>query len=166
MKGEEMKQDNYEKIVKYIIKNQEKFYRLAYTYARNQEDALDIVQNSICKGLENYKSIRDINAIKTWFYRIIVNESINFLNKYKKEIIINETIKEKAYYEPQYAEEGFFGEINKLPFEIQNIIKLRFYEDMTLNEIAEITELNVSTVKTKLYRGLKLLKQEIKEVTL
>lgn len=165
MKGEKMKQENYEKIVKYIIENQEKFYRLAYTYARNQEDALDIVQNSICKGLENYKSIRDINAIKTWFYRIIVNESINLLNKRKKEIIINEAIKEKDYYEPQY-EEDFFDEINKLPFEIQNIIKLRFYEDMTLNEIAEITELNISTVKSKLYRGLKLLKQEIKEVTL
>lgn len=49
-----MKEDFYRKIVDYIIENQNKFYRLAYSYVRNQEDALDVVQSSVCKALEHY----------------------------------------------------------------------------------------------------------------
>lgn len=44
-----MKPDTYELLIEYILSNQEKFYRLAYSYARNENDALDIVQNAICK---------------------------------------------------------------------------------------------------------------------
>ena len=42
-----MKQDMYPKITAYIIENQNKFYRLAYSYVRNREDALDVVQNAV-----------------------------------------------------------------------------------------------------------------------
>ena len=45
-----MRQELYDRIVAYIVENQEKFYRLAYSYVRNQEDALDIVQNAVCKA--------------------------------------------------------------------------------------------------------------------
>ena len=40
-----MEHDHYDIVVNYIIANQKKFYRLAYTYVRNENDALDIVQN-------------------------------------------------------------------------------------------------------------------------
>ncbi len=53
-----------------------------------------------------------------------------------------------------------------MDIEIQNIIKLRFFEEMSLKEIAEITGANLNTVKARLYRGLKLLKQNIQEVNL
>lgn len=45
--------------------------------------------------------------------------------------------------------------------EIQTVIKLRFYEELPLKEIAKITEVNLNTVKARLYRGLKLLKKEL-----
>ena len=54
-----MKNDLYQKIVNYIIENQNKFYRLAYSYTRNQEDALDVVQSSACKALEHYGELRN-----------------------------------------------------------------------------------------------------------
>lgn len=47
-----MEHDHYDIVVNYIIANQKKFYRLAYTYVRNENDALDIVQNAICSALE------------------------------------------------------------------------------------------------------------------
>ena len=80
-----MHQDLYDNIVDYILANQDKFYRLAYSYVRNQDDALDIVQNSVCKALEHYETLRNEHAIKTWFYRILVNESLLFLKKEKWE---------------------------------------------------------------------------------
>lgn len=66
-----MKQELYEAVTAYIIENQEKFYRLAYSYTGNQEDALDVVQNAVCKILTYYENIRNEEAIKTWCYRIV-----------------------------------------------------------------------------------------------
>lgn len=85
--------------MEYIIENQEKFYRLAYSYVNNREDALDVVQNSICSALENYGKIRDIGSIKTWFYRVLVNESINFIKRQKREVAVDVQEQEPAYYE-------------------------------------------------------------------
>ena len=57
-----MKEDLYNRIVDYIVSNQEKFYRLAYSYVHNQEDAMDIVQNAVSyTHLDVYK--RQSNGI-------------------------------------------------------------------------------------------------------
>ena len=153
----------HEKIVNYILENQEKFYRLAYSYAGNQEDALDIVQNAVCRILENYKGIRNENAIRTWCYRILVNESITFLKRKAKEKPLDDSGEmEIPYIEKQFeTEDDFYEKIGRLPEEIQTVIKLRFYEELPLKEIAKITEVNLNTVKARLYRGLKLLKKEL-----
>lgn len=165
-KGYKMLRDNYDRVVEYIVENQEKFYRLAFSYVKNQEDALDVVQNAICRALENCSGIRDKTAIKTWFYRVLVNESINYIRKNRKEMLLDEeTMETMVYHELGYDEkDDFYDEINRMELETQNIIKLRFYEEMSLKEIAEITQLNINTVKAKLYRGLKILGQEIQEV--
>lgn len=158
-----MKPDTYELLIEYILSNQEKFYRLAYSYARNENDALDIVQNAICKALENYRSIHEIAFIRTWFYRIIVHESINYLKKQRREILSEVPPEEKTGYEEKgYREsEGFFEELSRLPPDTQTVIRLRFYEELSLQEIAQVTEVNINTVKARLYRGLKALKEEL-----
>ncbi len=160
-----MKQELYEKLVAYIIENQDKFYRLAFSYVKNQEDALDAVQNSVCKALEHYESLRNENAIKTWFYRIVINESIALLNVKKRLVLADDD----QHWEIPYEEAGFqihddlYDEINQLEKDVQNIIKLRFYEELSLNEIARVLKMNLNTVKAKLYRGLKTLKVKIGE---
>ena len=153
----------HEKIVNYILENQEKFYRLAYSYAGSQEDALDIVQNAVCRILENYEGIRNENAIRTWCYRILVNESMTFLKRKAKEKPLDDAGEmEVPYIEKQFeAESDLYEKISRLPVEIQTVIKLRFYEELPLKEIAKITEVNLNTVKARLYRGLKLLKKEL-----
>ncbi|MGN1016635.1 MAG: sigma-70 family RNA polymerase sigma factor [Faecousia sp.] len=75
----------YEQLVQYILENQNRFYRLAYSYTKNQEDALDAVQNAVCKALEAFESIRNTGAIKTWFYRILINECLRMIQKRKKD---------------------------------------------------------------------------------
>ena len=80
-----MREDFYQVIKEYIVENQNKFYRLAYSYTRNQEDALDAVQNAVCKILEHYKEIQNENAVRTWVYRIIVNESLRLLKEKKRQ---------------------------------------------------------------------------------
>ena len=162
-----MKQTLYELLVSYIVENQNKFYRVAYSYARNQEDALDIVQNAVCKALESYKNLRNADAVKTWFYRILINESLAAIKQRKKELLSDDNPqKEEAYYEKGYEQQDDIKEeLDRLEEDIQTIIRLRFFEELSLKEISEITGLNLNTVKTKLYQGLKLLRENIQEVS-
>ena len=85
-----IEQDVYEMLVTYIVENQDKFYRLAFSYAHNQEDALDIVQNAVCKALENYQNLNNQRAIRTWMYRIVVNESLQLLKAREREVLSGE----------------------------------------------------------------------------
>ena len=163
-----MKQILYEKLIQYILENQDRFYRVAYSYTRHQEDALDAVQSAVCKALEAHENIKNADAIKTWFYKILINECLTVLKKRGKVVLTADTVEqEEVYYEKGYEQGGDIEqELEKLEMDIQVIIKLRFFEEMSLKEISGITGFNLNTVKTKLYRGLKLLKENIQEADL
>ena len=163
-----MSQSPYDQVVAYILENQTKFYRLAYSYTRNREAALDVVQNAICKALEKYQDIRNLNYLKTWFYRVLVNECLIFLQKNKKEFICEpEEMREEPYFEPAYEQgSGIYELINALPEQNKTVIMLHYYEEMTLKEISKILDVNLSTVKSRLYAGLNKLKQSLEEVSI
>lgn len=162
-----MRKNSYEVIVSYVTGNQKAIYRLAYTYTKNQEDALDVVQNTIIKALESYELLKNADAVKTWVYRIAVNESISYMRKNRKDVLTDENFDLEAasvYEEKGYdMHDDLYDAINMLPADVQTIIKLRYYEDMEISEIALIMKQNINTVKAKLYRGLKALRQEIDE---
>lgn len=157
----------YDKIVSYILENQDKMYRLAYYYAGNREYALDIVQNAIVKALENSASLRNPDAVRTWIYRIVVNESLTFLKKQHRETTCEPAdLESEVYYESAY-EPGLslYAEIHKLPPEMQTVIMLHYFEELTLKEVAAVTGVNLNTVKSRLYSALGKLKKLVKEVS-
>lgn len=160
-----MKQILYERLIQFIIDNQDRFYRMAYSYTRHQEDALDAVQSAVCKALEAHRGIRNADAIKTWFYRILINECLKVLKSRKKVVLTADALEqEEGYLEERYEQGGdIIRELEKLETDIQEIIRLRVFEEMSLKEISAITGLNLNTVKTKLYRGLKQLKENMQE---
>lgn len=69
----------FEQIADHFIKYKENYYRLKYSYVRNPEDALDIVQESAYKAISSAESLKNPDYIKTWLYRIVVNTSLDFL---------------------------------------------------------------------------------------
>ncbi len=160
-----MKQILYERLIQYILENQDRFYRVAYSYTRNQQDALDVVQSAVCKALEAHENIKNEDAVKTWFYRILINESLAVLKKRKRILLPGDGLEQdEVYYEKGYEQDdGLEKELDRLELDVQGIIKLRFFEELSLKEISCITGLNLNTVKTKLYRGLKQLKENIQE---
>lgn len=163
-----MKQIFYERLIQYILENQDRFYRVAYSYTRHQEGALDVVQSAVCKALEAHKSIKNEDAIRTWFYRILINECLTVIKKRKRFLLTDDTLEqEEVYYERGYEQDDDIEkELDRLELDVQGIIKLRFFEEMSLKEISSITGLNLNTVKTKLYRGLKQLKENFQEADL
>ncbi len=163
-----MKQSLYERLIQYILDDQDRFYRVAYSYTRHQEDALDAVQSAVCKALEAHERIKNADAIRTWFYKILINECLTVLKKRGRVVLTADTAKqEEAYYEKGYEQGGDIEqELEKLAMDVKVIIKIRFFEEMSLKEISSITGYNLNTVKSKLYRGLKLLKENIQEADL
>ena len=135
----------YEKLIQFILENQDRFYRMAYSYTRHREDALDAVQGAVCKALEAHGSIRNAEAVRTWFYRILMNECLAVLKKRDRLVLAGDTAQqEEVYYEEGYEQGGDIEqELEKLDLEIQGIIKLRFFEEMSLKEISAVTGLNL-----------------------
>lgn len=146
----------------YIIENQKTFYKIAYTYVKNNDDALDIVQEAICKGLSKIKTIKDINLIKPWFYKILINTSIDYIRKNKKytqergEVSADNIIDRNIDIEIDIERA-----LDSLCEEDKTLVILRYFEDMKISDIATILDKNENTIKTRLYKTLKLLKIEI-----
>lgn len=157
-------QDKRESLKEYIKLNQQDFYRLAFSYTKNSDAALDVVQESIVKAIDKIGSLKDTAYLKTWFYRILVNESLMHLRRSKRLVLV-ESIEDG---EPGCGEDlaqsmDMYNAIQALEVKIRTVIILRFFEDMKLEEIAVITKTNLSTVKSRLYKGLELLKVSIGE---
>lgn len=147
-------------IADYIISNKEKYYRVAYSYVKNQDNALDIMQESIYKAILHIDSLQDISYINTWFYRIIVNTSIDFLRKQKKLIPVDDEILKNFDSEvnDQYENFDLKRAMDNLPEKYKTVVILRYFEDLKIKEIAEIINENTNTIKTRLYKSLKLLR--------
>lgn len=144
----------------YIVNNQELFYRLAYSYVKNVDDALDVVGESVYKAFSSIDSLKNCDYIKTWFYRIIVNTSLDFLRKRKREILTDKEflLDQNEGVMDQYSDVDLKRALDALPETYKSIIVLRFFQDLKLKEIAEVVDENVNTVKTKLYKALEMLR--------
>lgn len=150
----------------HVIANKESYYRLAYSYVKNVDDALDIVQDSIYKALSSIATLKEPNYIKTWFYRIVVNASLDFLRKQKKLVIVEEEAlcSLDAGEIDCYEDFDLKKALDDLPDNYRSIVILRYFEDLKIEEIAEILDENINTTKTWLYKALKKLRITIEEV--
>lgn len=135
-----------------------KCYRIAFSYLKNEQDALDVVSESYLKALKNLDKIQDYQFSTTWLVRIVINTAIDHLRKSKK--FISTEIAEDYSNEEIYSREEIFElsqALEHLPTELKTVILLRFFEDLKIAEIAEVLEIPLSTVKHRLYSALEKL---------
>ena len=155
-----MKQEDKEKVVHHaLINGYERFYRLAFSYVKNEADAMDIVQESAYKAIQKCDGLKSEEYVMTWLYRIVVNEALQFIRKQKRETT-TEAIPEESALD-QYADIDLEAAIEKLEPRDQAIIRLRFFEDMTISDIAAILQYSQSTVKSRLYRAMDKMKVQL-----
>ncbi|WP_113674216.1 sigma-70 family RNA polymerase sigma factor [Vallitalea guaymasensis] len=154
------KKDLEKKVTNYIIDNKEKYYRLAYSYVKNPDDTLDIVQESIYKALSSINRLKNPDYINTWFYRIVVNTSLDHLRKQKKIDVVDEVTLENYSdgIHDNYQNVDLLRALDDLPVDYRSIIVLRYFEGLKIEEIANVLNENVNTIKTRLYAALKKLK--------
>lgn len=152
-------------LISFIQENQEKLYRIAYAHVKNQDDALDLVHSSIVKALQKQHTLRNQECVRTWFYRILVNECMTYFRKKSRLIYladIGDKLQETStqpHGQDTYLD--LYSAIDQLPSQLKTIIILRYFEDLKLSTIAEITSTNLSTTKSRLYKALELLKLDL-----
>lgn len=149
-----------------ILTSYESMYRLAYTYVKNEQDALDIVQESIYKAIKNSDQIDNVEVAKSWIWRILVNTAIDYVRKNKREVIVsdisdNEKIIGDKPFIDIYEDIDMLDALDILSDREKAVVILRYFEDMKISEVAQCLGENINTVKSVLYRSLKKLKTEI-----
>lgn len=147
-----------ETLTSFLIETQARSYRLAYSVLHNRDESLDAVQTAVCRALERQDSLRDPGAVKTWFTRILMNACNDLLRQRSRVVPFPENGEEPFGEDPEPSDETLARRVDALPREMGTVIKLRFYEELTLKEIGEVTGQNVNTVKSRLYAGLKRLR--------
>ena len=163
----QFEQDLKEKLEELIRNNQVKYYKIAISYTKNKEDSLDALQNAIVKSLQNYHKIGKPQYMDSWFCRILINECFNILKSKGKENLtdMEDYYREEVTSTDQDFNTYLYQAINNLNDKLKKIIILRFFNDMKIEEIADIMNTNLSTTKSRLYKALDILKKEM-EVSL
>lgn len=144
--------------------------RLAYTYTKQQQFAEDIAQDVFIKCYEKLDQFRYESSYKTWLYRITINlckdrlKSWSFRNVFFTEFFAKwSTSVESPEAELMKRESSQFisEKIISLPIKYREVIILYYYEELTYQQISELLNLNMPTVKSRLYRARLLLKEKL-----
>lgn len=154
--GKDKKESRVEEI---LLEQYNRYYRLAYSYVHNEADAADLVQNGAYKAILKSDTLRQVEYAETWIYRIMLNEIFSFLKK-DTPVPLDE-IPEEAGKADVYEDIDLKRALDAMSAEDKAVIELKYFEEMKLEEIAEILDENVSTVKSRLYRALKKLRQKL-----
>ncbi len=154
-----------EVFVQFIRENKERFYLLAYSYTKNEQDALDVVQDSIQKAMIALNNIEKVDYMKSWFYKIVVRTAIDFLRKHKR---LQVTDAETLHYltpaqEDKYENVDLKHALAELPQMYSEIIILHYFEDLKIADVADILGIKLSTTKSHLYKALKILKIQLQD---
>lgn len=150
--------------------------RLAFSYVKDTEIAKDMVQNTFIKCYKNLDLFRFDAQIKTWLYRITINECKDYLKSWNYKMVqvkdfINETARslspstEKTVID-KYNNEEMKENIFSLPKVYREVIYLYYYDSLTTEEIANVLDIPVNTAKTRLRRAKQRLESRIKEAEL
>ena len=147
--------------ITFIRTHQKSLYRLAYSYTKNEQDALDIVQDSIQKGWLALEKLTKREQMKSWFYTILVRTAIDFLRKHKRIDLIGDDALLQLSEQDTYRNLDLQQALLHLPLQLREVVVLRYFEDLKIEDVAQILTIPLSTAKSRLYKALKLLKIEL-----
>ncbi|MEE1130964.1 MAG: sigma-70 family RNA polymerase sigma factor [Caryophanon sp.] len=136
-------------------------YRMAYVYVKNKEDALDLVQDVAYQSFKNIHTLKEPAYIKTWLLRITMNCAMNVLKKNEKIVSLYADERASAQQEDVALTVSMQTLLDTLKDEEKSIVLLKYYDDCTLQEIADVLNMPLGTAKSILYRALQKLRKQL-----
>lgn len=155
--------ESFEKLIDMYF---DRLYKEAYLRCKYEEDAKEIVQETIYKAYRNIHKLKEPQYFKTWLSRILIN-------------VANDYIRKNGMIELNHSENDFVSEVHKddnieikidlynaideLEDKYKDAIILRYIEDLKVEEISTILDRPVNTIKTHLRKAIKDMKNLLKE---
>ncbi|MEG0472164.1 MAG: sigma-70 family RNA polymerase sigma factor [Solibacillus sp.] len=136
-------------ILQLIAKDEDILYRMAFTYVKNEQDALDVMQELTYKALKKMHTVKNPKYARTWIVRILIHSCIDFLRKCPQTIPLEERhrVENTVHYDVERM-------LAKLTLNEQQIMYLKYFEQRKNKEIAEIQQIPEGTVKSKIHHIL------------
>ncbi len=143
----------------------DRIFKMLFMKVGNMEDALDLTQDVFFKVYKALASFRNESSIYTWIYKIALNTANTFLRKNGRlnqnyiEDVGENTLKTGNQEELKTI---LKTKIEELPQHYRDVIILHYFEGFDYNEIAEILDINVGTVKSRLFRARQMLSEKMR----
>lgn len=148
----------------------ERLFWYVRRYVGCQEDADDLIQEIFVKVWAALPSFRGEARLFTWIYRIATNEALNFLRRQRVRAALNfksldaeveRRIDEDTYFNGGEAERRLMKALQKLPQKQRIVFSMRYFEDMSYEEISEVTGTSTGALKASYHIAYEKLKKEL-----
>ena len=137
-----------------------KLYRLAYSWCHNASLADDLVQETMLKAMKKADSLRDHATLDTWLYRILLNNWHDYLR-----VLYDVGDESQPEHADSYQQLQIVGRvrssIERLPMSLREVVTLADFAGFSYAEIAEIVDIPIGTVMSRLFRARQNLKQQL-----
>ena len=146
-----------------IEKYKNNIYAVAFNICKNKHDAEDVVQDTFIHYLSHKKDFQSEEHIRAWIIRVAINKAKNKNNLFfrRNSLPLEDYINTLTFESDETQE--LFETVMKLPKKYRIVIHLFYYEDYSVQEIANILKITQSNVKVRLSRGRLLLRKTLKE---
>ena len=161
-----------------VLKYQSRVIATAYKYVKEKQLAEDIAQEAFIKSYKSLDSFREESSFYTWVYRIAVNTAKNYIvsSKRREEIIMTDLSEDSNYYpekpdidSPQdilnasELRDLIFATLSSLGEETRTALSLREFDGLSYEQIAEISNCPVGTVRSRIFRGREMIEEKVRK---
>lgn len=157
---------------------QNRLYQVCYRMLGNKHEAEDIAQEAFVRAYTNLHTFDQKRKFSTWLYRIATNLCIDRIRKKKPDYYLDAEVAgtdgldmysqiaaddqlPEEQLEQMELQDRIQYEISRLPDKYRSAIVLKYMEELSLQEISEILDLPLGTVKTRIHRGREALRKQL-----
>ena len=173
------KRGDYKAFDLLVLKYQSRIIGISMKFVKDIHIAEDIAQESFIKAFKSLISFREESAFYTWLYRIAANTSKNYLTSKKRkkeysesEVFSSEDVNVDIFDIPggdspeeilaaNNLREVIFESLSNLPEDIRTAISLREFEGLSYEEISEVLDCPIGTVRSRIFRGREIIQDKI-----
>ncbi len=165
----ERQKEAFEKIV--CQYNQQLYWQIRHM-VYSHDDANDVLQNTFLKAWTHLEDFRGDAKLSTWLYRIALNETLNFLQKQKQTVSLDQDAELPAlshltadkYFDGDETERQFQTAIARLPEKQRLVFTLKYFQEMKYEEMSEVLQTSTGALKASYHHAVKKIYEFFKQL--
>ena len=149
-----------------VLAYQHRLYQVVRRQLPSHEDADDVLQNTFLKVFRHLDGFEGRSELYTWMYRIAQNEVFNFIKRNTKMKLVTLENHDEKREEPHLNSEELLHSleiaVSGLPERQQMVFRMRYYDELSYKQMAEILKLTEGALKASFHHAVKRIEEELK----